>query len=512
MKRINIKQSLWGLLFCLIYHLGFGQNSDSLIFKHYNHSTATQVLEVESGQYAVLTNETKDLLQLDSTDYPAITYVGNDLKMDTVIQLKKGNGYYSYPRSMVEIQDTLYVLYEYLQIIQGVRTCVNLGLLKVDPNYGQYGPVPLFATDSLLGYGVHFTDLKSYKNKLEFMMIQMDSSGVGKPVLVRLKHDGSLVYRKRWSYSSSIFNAIGELRDYEYVGHGKYLLGSNNQWGESYMVADTAYKDISIGGGKPVNLGVWNIKRKDNTYLLFGLADGSAPGMMEHKGRFSFWKLDSANLVETGNDYYKLPDTLKYYADLIAPMKDVVEVLSNGDYLFAGDEFYQSRNQFTNPFSAYTIRRVKPDGTLVWKYSKVDSISGVVAPVTELIACSDGEYLALSAYASNSLNYDGYTLLEKFDADGRNFSISEHLSSESIRIFPNPLPSGEELTVLLSGFPEEKLSIKLYSPNGTEVYSYHSVARENLHRLKLPILSSGEYVLKVCVDGYTYSKVLLVKS
>lgn len=502
---------LLALLFFILSLSGFGQELDSLMFKHYNHNSATQVVEVDSGRYAVLTNETKVLIQLDTTDYPAITYVNNYLTIDTIIELKESVEYYSYPRSMVEIEDTLYVVYEYLKVIQGFRTCVNLGLLKVGPNYTQLGPFKLLGPDTAQSYAAYFSDLKPNGNQLEFMMIQNDSTGSNKVILVRFNKNGNLSYRKRWTYSSAISNPINELMDYEYVGNGRYLLGGNNKSGESYMLADTAFGSISLGYGKALNLGVWNIEKKGNEYLLFGLADGSAPGTMEHKGRFSFWKIDSVGLAEVANNYYKLPDTVKYFADIIPPIKNVCKVLPNGDYLFAGDEFYQTRNQFVNPFSAYTIRRVKPDGTMVWKYSKVDSISGVVAPVTELIECSDGDYLALRAYTSSNLHYNGYTLLEKFEADGSSFSISEEVSIESLKVFPNPVTAGEEVHVLLPGLSKD-VQIKLYSMAGEEVYLYQSEVAKNWHILNLPDLSIGEYVLKIVFDGNLFSKVLLIKN
>lgn len=349
-------------------------------------------------------------------------------------------------------------------------------------------------------------------NLFDLFLLQYDTTTYATDIaLARFDRQGQLKYYKKWDYTV-VTQKQPFASDFQDLGDGRYLLPMQVT-NDIYVIADTAEPEIDTSYFKPDIRELHAIEEMDDSYILFGIADGAGIfSPIVSKLQYAFWELDKQTLQEKSRQVYKMKDTVDYEIDALL-YRDPFTVLDNGDYIFTSAEvyYYKGRNLF---FSVLSIYRMDSLANKIWSYRVADTSSGesFATPSLSEIPGNSNKILWHNAYYSNSpTGQPGSSWVMKFDVDGSDFGIGlpEEKTAPPFSLYPNP--ASGRCMVLLPFLPDGPSTAKLYNLTGQLVHTQTFKTRDNLLKLELNALPPGNYLLEVESGEYQASQKLVVE-
>lgn len=507
----NLKKSL--LLGGLLLSFSFSIKAQvyERDFTQRNHLFHIDLTQLGNNQYAALglkySNARLTPYTMDSTSHTVLEVLNPNLSTDTIYR-EYGQGPYKCRfNSLVEHNDTLYILTEMALKRDSIQSTKNFGIARVGPNGAYIPPAPLFSVDSVNVYDISKSHL-SYRNGFfEFFGWRYDSIEHYYPVLFQFSRGGQLRHYQAWQSDEPRITKLEYLSDYEYLGQGRYLLADEGERdADTYFIADTSQallkksffrNDIGIGN---------DIVKQGNTYYLF-----STVGTLisrDFKEYYAIWRMDSATEQMLPPIFYRKFDTLQYNVFVNPIMKEAALAFKDR-LLFGSNMFFSERPGQGNQHLRWGMHMIDTSGNLLWKWMEADSAKSYTSGVNKIIQL-DSLHAAvlLNKIAINRSN--AHPWIRVFKLDGSTFSLSEQEAlGKTLEIFPNPV-SGSSIQVRIPFLPDKPVQVQIFDAAGKLQATHTHRERSNLIHLE-NTLPPGHYLLKVQYQRYDQSAKLLVE-
>ena len=481
-------------------------------FVNRNYQFNHDLLKLSNGKYATLgiqySGYGETYHSLDSTSHTILEVLSKNLTTDTIYR-EYGQGVYKCRfNSVVEHNDTIYVLTELALKNDSVQSTKNFGVAKVGPNGNYYPPVPLFSADSMVVYDIRKSHLSYRKGFFEFFGWRYDSIEHYYPVLIQFSRSGELLHYQAWRSDEPRITKLEYLSDYEYLGNGRYLLADEGERDtDTYFIADTSKMLLETSFFRnDIEMG-YDIVKHDSTYYLF-----STTGPLVNnnfKDHYAFWRMDSATEQMLSPIFYRNFDTVKYHVNVNPIIKEAALAFDDR-LLFGSNMFYSERPSQNNQHLRWGINMIDTSGSLLWSWYEADSAKTYTSGVDRIIKLNQ-DYGAVLLGKTDKVTLNGHPWIFLFKFDGSTFSLEEQKAAgKPLEVFPNPVSGNEVISVRLPFLPDEDVAIKIFSTSGNLEQVYTHEEPTNLIRFKNS-LKKGSYILQVKHRGYSESAKFLVE-